>query len=217
MILISWDWMVANTETRPETFWPWQLPMVRAAFCDTTDFLSVATPARRSSANLPTCTSSFQCHVPTSLVLPRLFVGSTRWTKQGNWLGYIIIFLRVFLGGSVLSVQTRAELYQPSWASCALCCGSRGECLGARAGGQTEWVLLTVAWPWGELSVETRTTLKRLARFATCECCSEKGNEPVSEQRNGYRRLEKRQMNYLRKTSSKLSFLGSQDTPNRDV
>lgn len=72
-------------------------------------------------------------------------------------IGLFVFFLRIFLGGSVLSVQTQAGLYQPSW---ALSCGSRGKHLGTRAGGETEWVLLTAAWPWEELSMETCTTPK---------------------------------------------------------
>lgn len=39
--------------------------------------------------------------------------------------------------------------------------------------------------------METCTTLKRSARFATYECCFVKGNVSVSAQRNGFRRLEK--------------------------
>lgn len=78
----------------------------------------------------PLPTSPPSAVISTSLALLGSLVGSTRWTKWGNQSGYIIIFLRVFLGGSVLSVQTQAELYQPSWASCALCCGSGAECFG---------------------------------------------------------------------------------------
>lgn len=53
--------------------------------------------------------------------------------------------------------------------------------LGAQARGEMEWGLLIVVWSWGELPMETCTILKRSARFATCECCFVKGNEPASE------------------------------------
>lgn len=85
--------------------------------------LSVTTSAEGSSAYLPTCRSDFQYHVPTSLVLLQLLVGVTQWTSWGG-LGWVLFFFFskciLFWGGSVLSLQTDMELYQPSQPSCAL-------------------------------------------------------------------------------------------------
>lgn len=54
--------------------------------------------------------------------------------------------------------------------------------------------------------METHTTLKRSARFVTYECYFVKGNESASEQKNGFRRLEKGKLIASRKIPQGFPF-----------